>query len=307
MILEMIKNIKNKKQLAIIFIIVLCVIIIGTVYYKNVIATAIDYKEAASCYEDYDYLKAYEKFNALGEYKDSKKRAAECSQKYIDHNFNKAIALMEKEDYEGALKLFKSLGDYQGSNQMAEKCQALLELDKQHSKIDPMYSQYYKIAHEYMTEYGKPKVKKDPDNKKSYVVCGVNTLNLIDFNGDGTEELVVGGKRNTDEAGEYAIYTYNSGSVLKIYEQQYNHHSGYYAFELLNNENGWQLYSGNTDRGELLSFDGNEFKTELSWENNADDKEAKEKIYRINGKDVSKNKYQSLAPNYYVVTLSILL
>lgn len=297
---DKLKGIKNKKQIVIIITVLLCVVIIGSVYYKNVVSTAVNYKAAVALFDDKEYDEAYQKFIALGDYKDSKSYAQKSLQGDKDDRMNKAFELMENEKYEDAIKIFESLGDYKGSREMIDKCTGLMELKKQHQKTDPLYNAYYEIADSYFKNYGKPKIKKDPDNKKSYTVVGVNNLNLIDLNNDNAPELVIGGKRNASSGGEYAIYTFSGNSANRIAEMEYNHHSGYYALEFFAADSGYQIYSGNNDKGELLSFDGTKLNTELSWENNASDSSAKEVYYMINGKRVSKKEYKNNAPVYNV-------
>ena len=301
---DKLKGIKNKKQIIIGLTVFLCVAVIGTVYYNNVISTAIHYKQAMAYYEDKDYSKAHEKFAALGDYKESKKLAKESQQKNTESKFNKATALMNNKDYDGAMAIFQELGNYNRSYEMVEMCKSLIEQRDLNKKADPVYSAYYTIAKSYFSTYGNPTVKKDPDNKKSYTVTGVNCLNLVDLNDDGTEELVIGYKNSTNDLGEYTVYTYHSNSAKKLMQNPYNHHSGYSAFELRKAEKGYCIYSGNTDEGKLLSFDGEKIDTDLSWENNADDSAASETYYIINGKKVSKKEYLAAAPDYKVNEIS---
>lgn len=84
-----------------------------------------DYKKAVALYEAEDYEGAKALFDALGDYEDSAKYAADCAQ-VLD--YGKALSLYDAGSYEEAALLFEALGEYQDSVKRAVDCRFLLDI-----------------------------------------------------------------------------------------------------------------------------------------------------------------------------------
>ncbi|MBE6719815.1 MAG: hypothetical protein E7571_04040 [Ruminococcaceae bacterium] len=295
--LDALKNIKHKKQLLIISVVVLCVAVIGSVYYKNVVVVARTYSEAVSLYDEYDYAAAKEKFLSISDYKDSKSLAADCDTKQTENKYSNAVSLYDGGDYKKAMTLFKELGTYKDSIYMYEQCREMMMQQSVNNKIDPQYATYYgvvKSRHEAYSE-GKPvKDKTHSKAKNAYNVKGVNLIKLVDLNLDGTEELIVGYSTGSDGSGNYEIYTYKNGGTELIKSGSYEKRSGssgYYALELYAYSDGFKLCHLGVGSGYTEVFDGNKFVTDSKWKHSG-------KKYTVNGKKVNADDYSAAAISY---------
>ncbi len=264
MVFDKLKEIKNKKRIVIGITVFLCAMIIAAVFYKNVVSTSFVYKEAVSLYNDYNYDEAAEKFESLGDYRDSRKRASECVKNQRDNDFNHALSLIDEQKYDEALAILNNLDDYQGRDALIEKCEALKAQQDIYSAVDPQYSKYYTIAKKYVKKYKKAKVKKQ--SEKSYTIEGVNLIQLIDFNGDGIEELVLGHRSSANSgSGNWEVYAFDGKSAKKAAAGNYINHGNYYSFDLVSADSGYELYFGSKKRGYTMSFDGVKFSKNKKW------------------------------------------
>ena len=75
-----------------------------------------DYQEATALLDSGDYAGSVKAFTALGDYKDSKDKAASAQQEV---DYQTATAMLDKEDYAGAVEAFTALGDYKDSKDKA--------------------------------------------------------------------------------------------------------------------------------------------------------------------------------------------
>lgn len=88
------------------------------------------YDAAQALFEAQEYDKASEAFDALGEFSDSQKRAAESKKKARAASYQKAMALFKAEEYEAALVLFETLDDYRESRFYVKKCRTKINREK---------------------------------------------------------------------------------------------------------------------------------------------------------------------------------
>lgn len=125
-----------------------------------------DYSDAMSLFEAGEYEKAIVIFEALGDYKDSVQKIADCERAI---RYNEGMALMDAGNYDEAISVFESLDGYEDSTELIEKCntaimdgkyddavalmehdpvqafEALIALDKYKDsaqKADSIYEQY---------------------------------------------------------------------------------------------------------------------------------------------------------------------
>lgn len=80
---------------------------------------------------------------------------------------------------------------------------------------------YREVLKTYENRYGETREKEVEYIEKR--LCGVVYVNLLDFNGDGTEELVIGYTDEEDYVGERGVdvWTIEGGNAKKVYEGNY--------------------------------------------------------------------------------------
>lgn len=83
-----------------------------------------DYRDACSYQETGAYEAALEGFTALGEYKDSRERAQQCSNVI---SYQHAVSLQEAKEYAEAAELFEGISGYEDSDSRAEQCRMWAE------------------------------------------------------------------------------------------------------------------------------------------------------------------------------------
>ena len=292
------ERIKENKRLILIGFIALCLIIIASVFYTNVVSAARQYDKAVVAFENHEYDKAREIFLKLDDYKDSSERAETCRTSKLEYDLSRAIKYHDNEEYEKAIEILENMEDYNGSKELCEKCYALMEIRDSNRKLDPAYSAYYKIAKNKKNSFGKSKIAKDTlaDIKGAYTVKGICLLKLIDLNGDGIEELFVGTRASaSDGEGSYEIYAFINGSAQLVDDgefKRYGNKSSFYGFEMYYDGKCYQLYKGDAENGKLKVFDGFKFENGMTWKH-------KGKKYFINDLKVSKEEYNSTVPIYY--------
>lgn len=81
-----------------------------------------DYKNAMLLYDAGEYPEAIAAFEALGDYKDSVPKIADCETAILDEKYNDAVSLMLAEQYEDAITAFAALDGYRDSVTMIENC-----------------------------------------------------------------------------------------------------------------------------------------------------------------------------------------
>ena len=87
-----------------------------------------DYKKAMSFYETGEYKEAIAVFKALGDYKDSVQKIADCELGILENKYTDAVALMDAGQYEAAIDAFKVLDGHKDSVSKIEECEtAILE------------------------------------------------------------------------------------------------------------------------------------------------------------------------------------
>lgn len=91
------------------------------------------YDDAYALMTGKSYHEAQEKFDSLGDYRDSEALSDEC-QKYID--YNDAKALMDSEDYESALKAFQKLGSFLDSSSCVKECENHISYNEAQDLLD---------------------------------------------------------------------------------------------------------------------------------------------------------------------------
>lgn len=105
----------------------ICVIIVaGAVVTVKVIIPSQKYDQAQSLIEEGKYIEAAEAFDALENYSDSAKRAAEARQK---NTYISAKESLEKGDYQTALTMFTNLGDYEDAEEYLKECTYCLAVE----------------------------------------------------------------------------------------------------------------------------------------------------------------------------------
>ena len=161
------KSRKKLKRIAVASLICIMGLILVGVVMKTIIPNN-NYNKAVELMEKEDYEEALEAFNSLGDYKDSKEKAAECQNGIDDANYNAALELMEKEDYEEALEAFDSLGGYKDSKEKAAECQNGIDYN---AALELMEKEDYEEALEAFNSLGGYK-----DSKEKAEKCRLNIL-----------------------------------------------------------------------------------------------------------------------------------
>ena len=303
--LSKLKGIKHKKQIVIIAIVVICALIIGIVFYSNVVSKSSNYDEAVSMYNESNYKDAEEKFKNLGDYKDSKEYADKSYEKIMQNKYNNAVSLMDRGLYADAMSIFREISEYKDSSILAERCETYYisgAPEEASARTDsPENVAYYKIAKEYREKYGVGYTMREKrEGVESYTVTGVCLLMLTDFDGNGTNELVIGTKEDKNKhKANYAIYTYDKGTdAVKLIDGKYTSHegeNGYCSFEVLSDNNSKLLYFGDYKSGSTMLYNGLKFLEKDSWSVTGKGKKAK---YALNDKYVKKDEYNKAVPSY---------
>ena len=82
-----------------------------------------DYKAAEALLAAGQYEEAIAAFEALGDYKDSAQKIADCELAILERDYNNAIALMDAGSYEEAITAFARLDDYKDSTEKIKDCE----------------------------------------------------------------------------------------------------------------------------------------------------------------------------------------
>jgi len=96
------------------------------------------YNAAQALYDAQEYEKAYEAFEVLGKFSDSKARAADSKKKWKAAGYSEAVALYKAEQYEEALAIFDSLGSYKESRSYLYKCKMKV-LRSKYQRADELF------------------------------------------------------------------------------------------------------------------------------------------------------------------------
>lgn len=294
--IEKLKAVKNKKQKAIIALVLVCVIIIGAVFYTNVIGTSKKYNEAMSYYNEYNYKTAEKLFKELGDYKDSADYAKQCNKNYLANQYNHAVSLFNEGKYDEAMKALEDMPEYENSKAFYEQCKAMSKLQKEQANIDPQNAAYYSIVKSLKKAHGECKIVKDPNNKGYYSVKGLHTIAIFDADNDGTDELLVGWCDDAGDKGTYSIYTFDGVEAKELYDGSFSTSGKHYCYvlKLYNSTDGIQVYKGDEDEGYTVSLTKDGGKKALTWKKSSSG-------YKLNGKKVSKKTYYSNVPRNYTV------
>lgn len=170
---------------------------------------------------------------------------------------------------------------------------------------NPVYDAYYKKVQEYQGTYGEHGVRSDSDEYGEFDgVTGLGLVELIDFDHDGTEELVLGygdeSKMQSDSIhGNFSAYFlevwgYDNGQVKRLYQGEPLHGDiDTVSFELDISDDASKSsvvregnYVAGADSFRYLGLSGGSFNVidEMSW--SYDDSK-----YYVNGKSVSEDEY----------------
>ena len=295
--MEKLKGIKHKKRKAIIAVVLVSAMIIGVVFYSNVIVTAKKYDKAIGYFEEYEYENALALFTALGDYKDSAKRAEECSNLILKSKYDKALKLYREEKYDEALNILKDMQDYENSKSFYEQCLGKSRQQKEQANIDPTYAAYYEVISALTRAHGEAQIKRDPNNRDCYSMRGVHTVALVDTDFDGNDELLVGWCDGIGDEGAYRLYTFDGATAQMIYEDTLSNSGSHDCFviKLYQSDNKLLVYNGSESSGYTVAFDKTESKRSLTWKKDG----AK---YYVNGKSVSEQTYRAKTPMNYTVT-----
>jgi tetratricopeptide (TPR) repeat protein len=110
---------KKKKKTPLILGILAAVIIAAAVggffVYKNVIAPSLQYQEAEALFAQSNYEDARQKYQALGNYKDSAGKVTEC-------DYAAACNALENKEYDLAKQMFSELSGYKDSDDLVKRC-----------------------------------------------------------------------------------------------------------------------------------------------------------------------------------------
>ncbi len=303
--LSKLKNIRHKKQIIIIAVIVISALIIGIVFYSNVVSKSNNYDKAMSLYNSYKYSEAEEAFKKLGDYKDSKDYADKSYEKIMQNKYNNAVSLMDRGLYADAMSIFREISDYKDSTILAERCEIFYTdgaPEEASARTDsPENAAYYKIAKEYREKYGVGYTMREKrEGAESYTVTGVCLLMLTDFDGNGTNELVIGTKSDKNKhKAKYAIYAYEKGTgAVKLIDGKYTSHSGddgYCSFEILKDNKSKLLYHGDYNSGSTHFYNGLKFLEKSSWSVTGKGRKAQ---YAFNDKVVKQEEYDKSVTSY---------
>lgn len=184
------------------------------------------------------------------------------------------------------------------------------------AQLEPINSAYYSIVENYNKEYGCASL----DNMSELpCITGLAVVDLIDFNGDGTNELLLIFRRTVNERskndnGEYIsvakekyfceIYTFNGEKALNVYQSEGisnlsdSTDTAYYIIKNDANEKKLCINTFNySQRGRVMSstskvlyFDGERFGPESKF---GVDSEYGYNSYYVNSKSVYKSKFIS--------------
>ena len=102
-----------------------------------------DYKKACSLLNAGDYAAAQEMFTALGDYKDSADKIAECELGILENAYNAAVEQMEAGAYEAAIAAFTGIDDYKDSKAKIEQCEAAIAEIKYNEAVELMAGEKY--------------------------------------------------------------------------------------------------------------------------------------------------------------------
>lgn len=157
-------------------------------------------------------------------------------------------------------------------------------------KVNPMYTAYYSLVEEYNEEYGVCELITDV---KKPDLSGLASVELIDFNNDGTEELMLIyqkeiSERKQDKNGDYIsipkneyfcdIYAYNGEKPILVYQNEglSNYMDDTESVYMLIKKDGDEKklcfntfsYSERSNMkavSKIVSFDGERFETEKKY------------------------------------------
>ncbi len=149
-----VKDNDRKKMIIVIPLIFLCVA--GLIIVQRKVIPNYDYRYAVDLMEDGKYHEAIAEFRALGDYKDSEEKIAECEAALNEAVYVKAVENMNAGRYDEAIAVFETLHGYKDSKNLIEKClegkynlaPALLAEGKYKEAVDIYYSlEEYKDSH----------------------------------------------------------------------------------------------------------------------------------------------------------------
>lgn len=93
------------------------------------------YDAAQALFDAREYEKAYEAFEALGGYSNSRARAADSQRKWKAASYKEAVSLFKTEQYKEAKEIFESLDGYEKSRSYVKDCTwRIMRIDYQQAK-----------------------------------------------------------------------------------------------------------------------------------------------------------------------------
>jgi tetratricopeptide (TPR) repeat protein len=97
------------------------------------------YDAAQALFDAKEYDKAFEAFDALGKFSDSRARAADSKRKWKAASYKEAMALYENEKYDEAKEIFQTLGDYEKSRSYLYTC-TMKSLRSKYQQAEEMFA-----------------------------------------------------------------------------------------------------------------------------------------------------------------------
>lgn len=136
--------------------------------------------------------------------------------------------------------------------------------------LSDVYSAYGEVVKRLQADHGTASTSSN--SGMSGYATGLAIVRLIDFNGDGTEELLCAYNETADSmfANHQEIFTYADGQAVSVYSGTVNYEGGVGPFVeyLLCADNAYLLTDSVSDsftRGTWMSFDGSAFSSVLSY------------------------------------------
>lgn len=226
-------------------------------------------------------------------------------------SYNAAMELYDAGNYQEAKTKFEEIKDFKDSIDKIELCQTKIDENKVEFHLDDddlAYSAYYQKVNEVIEKRGKPTVQGDLFNKEfgTYEVSGVCLVELIDFNDDDVDELVIGYNDKNENFMGYDVYSYRDGEVREVVSRQEAEYRaqdcGYISFEFYEKDDKTYLYHWDStcafDNGYLKSFDGENFIEYKEWY--TEENQNGELVCVVDGQQVEDEKYLDYIPDYSV-------
>ena len=135
-----------------------CLLIVGFLLWKNVIAPTQKYNQAIALMEENNYSRAIIVFSELDGFKDSNDKLNECMAAIAEEEryaqFQQAIDHLENGRFEAALQIFTILGNYKDSAEKAQQCEQGIKANEYNIAKELLISHKYDDAAEAFSALG---------------------------------------------------------------------------------------------------------------------------------------------------------